>query len=109
MIHNNGFWPYRVEPGDVLLDDAGNFRTVLKATQDDESGFTTHVHLTIMRCSWTRRPYTVKTYCDLQRAGFQPTGKRVKIDGLLKRVQCDAMKDHLERELFSWDVVGVVR
>lgn len=104
-INNRGLWPYTVQVGDVLVDAKGTMRIVRYATQG-ESGYTTTVDLAILRCSWTRRPYTVLNYVDLKHRGFRPTGVRVnlavrEIDRMLAK-DCE---DFNSRSLYSWDVI----
>ena len=70
--NNNGYWPYTVKPGDVLIDSNGSIRKVLHAVQG-KSGYTISVMFLIKRKSWTTRPVTTYTYTDLKRMGFRPT------------------------------------
>lgn len=69
--NNNGYWPYTVWPGDVLVDAKGVVRKVLHSVQG-KSGYTTTVMFLIKRKSWTTRPVTTYIYTDLKRLGFRP-------------------------------------
>lgn len=70
-VNNNGYWPYTVKPGDVLIDSNGSIRKVLHAVQG-KSGYTTTAMFLIKRKSWTTRPVTTYFYTDLKRLGFRP-------------------------------------
>lgn len=106
-IDNKGHWPYTVSPGDVLEGKSGALRVVRKVT-NGASGFTTYVTFAIMRCSWTRRPYTVMNYIDLKAHGFRPTGIRVKLTTKMDKELTKDILDKNRRKLYCWDVVGVM-
>lgn len=106
-INNRGLWPFRVEVGDVIRSGSGDER-VVRAVSHGVSGLTTHVSLAIRRCSWTRRPFTVLNYCDLHRRGFLPTGEKDAMSDCVSITLAEELSRRVDdRELFSWDVVGV--
>ncbi len=112
MIHNNGLWPYRVEIGDILEDANGNLRTVCGVKQDAKTGYTTNIDLPILRCSWTRRPYTTINYVDAKMRGLRPTGaKRERLTALMVSVGLQAANavDMDPKRLRCWDTVGVLK
>jgi len=113
MIDNNGFWPYRVEVGDVVEDANGTQRTVISVTQG-KGGYSIYVGLPILRKSWTNRPYTTITYVDMQARGFKPVAKASRIPALMVRMIIEANQAAVhrldrKRHLFAQDTVGVLR
>lgn len=109
-VLNNGYWPHDCEIGDILRDARGNLRTVIYLTRG-KNGLPTSVSFPILRCSWTRRPYTTLNYTDLKARGFRPTGARVKrIPVLMACVAIQASKSTSdERSVYCWDTVGVIK
>lgn len=87
-INNNGTWPYRVLVGDILRDCNGTERIVRKCSEG-ESGLTTYVYFSILRCSWTHRCYTCMSYTDLKMRGFRPVGKKKLKSKLDKQIAHD--------------------
>lgn len=107
-INNAGLWPYKVRVGDVLKDKNGNYR-IVRGVRNGKSGLPAFIDLSIMRCSWTGRPYTVKSYIDCKHAGLRPVEVRVRLDKEIDR----ALAKDLERgakypKLTCCDVVGVI-
>ena len=63
----------------------------------------------IRHCSWTHRPYTVYTLCDLRYMGYTSTHVVVKLDKLPQsRRIAAAIKDHRNRSLSCCDVRGCI-
>jgi hypothetical protein len=107
MINNNGYWPYVVKKGDILRDSKGNLRVVRKVSYG-LNGLPIYVSFTIKRCSWTRRPATTLIYTDLRIRGFVPTGSSVKRWTVLDQKLDKAIQDLECRNIYCWDVVGVM-
>lgn len=68
-----------------------------------------HITLSIQRCSWTRRPYTVRNRCDLYLCQMRMVRKgygaeRGPLEGLLQK----DIENHNLRLLECCDVVGVL-
>lgn len=104
-VHNKGLWPYKVVPGDVI-SNGKTMRVVRHASQDPDSGYTTHVSMAIRKCSWTGRSTTTINYVDLKQRGFKPIGVKVSLDA-----QIDILLKHdatgMSRLLSCCDVKGL--
>lgn len=61
-------WMSRVRVGSVIRERSGVLRIVRKLSRFD-NGDLRNVYLTIRRCSWTGRCYTVCGYTDLRLRG----------------------------------------
>ena len=68
-------WPYRVEPGDWVVE-GNHLRKVLEVGYDKD-GYTKWVALPILRLSWTKRPYTHMNCYDLARRNIRPLGEKL--------------------------------
>lgn len=84
-ISNRGYWPYTVQPGDVI-SNGKDIRVVRSASQDPNSGYTTRVNLAIRKCSWTGRSTTCINYIDLRMRGYKPIGIRAETDTQIDRL-----------------------
>ncbi|AAX84887.1 hypothetical protein [Xanthomonas phage Xp15] len=96
-----------LEPGDLILVN-GSLRIVRDATHKSSGNFG-WITLSIMRCSWTRKPYTVKTWSDLYRVNLQVVAKGFGLGGskLDELIQQDIMnKQSGKTVLECCDVIG---
>ena len=64
----------------------------------------------IMRCSWTKRPYTIKNVPDIRAAGIELVARSVKLKhGLSAILDKDVKKQGTEKcDLTACDVVGIL-
>ncbi len=65
-------WIKKIQKGDVLRSRSGMFRIVRRVSHCGASIPKTWVHMSIQRCSWTGRPYTIYNGNDLRQMGFAP-------------------------------------
>lgn len=112
-------WIDELQVGDVLRNDGG-FRVVREVTrfghgsrrgvrQFDRLGQVNCITLSILRCSWTKRPYTVMNRYDIVYQGYRPAGFRVRLDKPIDAQIARALQDRTEYTMTCCDVVGVVR
>jgi hypothetical protein len=100
-------WMSRVVVGSTIAPAYGDWRVVRKVCRDRQGAFHS-VYVAIHRCSWTRRPYTILTVCDLLYRGFRlieckPFPMKRWIDKELVR----NMDDHRLETLHCCDVIGL--
>lgn len=103
-------WRDALRPGDILRTPSGDLR-VVRTVSKKASGFLWGCTFVIRRRSWTNRPYTVVTRCDLQQRGFKPTGHRYTfkagtIDAEIYR-EIKLRKMQSERRIFADQVRGI--
>lgn len=102
-------WIKTINRGDVLESKSGKLRIVRRVSHGGPSLPKTHVWLTIQKCSWTHRPYTMYNGNDLRQMGFNPTGVRVKLRGRFDREmdrQFDA-QDSRDCTISCCEVTGI--
>jgi len=98
-------WMRNIREGDVLVSRTG-FRRIVRRAVHFRSGDLYMVWMTIQRCSWTGRCYTVKTYNDLIFEGFTPAGYALTLTkDLDKRIADEFHK--LDKGLTCCDVEGI--
>lgn len=90
-------WRDALRVGDVIAEGSGLPRVVRAATYNRD-GFLRSVSLTIRRCSWTGRCYTVLNRNDLKWRRFVLVGGPVALDSTMDRMIVDEMR-HPTREL----------
>lgn len=84
--------------GDVLRSPSGKLRTIREVGSAS-------VALSILRCSWTRRPYTVYVASDL--IDWSRTGQRRRLRSPLDRALALELADRARRKLTCCDVEGI--
>lgn len=99
-------WPDSLAVGSVIKSKKGRtFRAVRKVTYKHD-GRIWGVHLSIRRCSWTKRCYTIYTRNDLIQF-FRPTSMKVKIGSRIDSKILKNMSDPHVRTLDCCDVKGI--
>lgn len=94
-----------LEVGDLIRL---NSKTRVVRAVGYKRGRVSHIVMSIMRCSWTRRPYTVRCRSDLYKVDLQLVKKgygisRTELEDLLQQ----EINDRNLRMLTCCDVVGV--
>jgi hypothetical protein len=82
-------------------------REVAMSKGKGREGFLCAVTFSILRCSWTHRPYTVVCRSDLKCRGFTPAGVRVTSMTLMDKRLNAAIIDLDNRRLSCCDVRGM--
>jgi hypothetical protein len=103
---NDPAWFEHLRAGDVLRSRGGTLRVVRTVTRKKD-GRLWGVSFVIMRCSWTKRPYTIYTFTDLKVFRFTYVGARVRLDSELDRKILRAIRNNGERSLSCCAVRGV--
>jgi hypothetical protein len=80
-------WMARVQVGSVVREASGRMRMVRSVTRHAD-GRLCAIALTILRCSWTRRCYTVVMANDMRQRGFR-----------LVRVKPRALRSELDKKI----------
>jgi hypothetical protein len=88
-----------IEVGQVLRAPNGRLRIVRAVHRSAPKktgtvGRATIVMLSILRCSWTRRCYTVYSVAELAGSGYSITQARAKLKGPLNEKINDAIENH---------------
>lgn len=100
-------WRDKIQAGDIVLFK-GTERIVRKACYG-KNGLLTYVYFTILRCSWTRRPYTLYQRSELKN-NASPTDKKYKFKaGSIDIELWRDIADHRRQKLHCCDVVGLIR
>lgn len=92
-------WLDTVKVGDVLMFPSGGYRVVRavhhhKQPRPDGVNWRFPIlSFAIRRCSWTGRPYTVYTACDLQTMGVEHTGANVELESIEDHALADSIND----------------
>lgn len=76
-------WRDKVKVGDVIETRAGTLRVIRQVNR--RRGRVQSITLSIRRCSWTTRPYTIYNRHDMKWNGFRPVRKRVRLKTLLDK------------------------
>ena len=105
-------WRDDIKAGSVLYErgDPNRPRIVRKVSMDKRKGrdgLIACVTFSILRCSWTHRPYTVISRSDLNWRGFTPVGVRVTNMTLMDKRLNAAILDLDNRRLSCCDVRGI--
>ena len=79
-------WITKLQKGDVIRSKTGLLRIVRSVTHYGFSINKTYVILSIKRCSWTGRAYTVYTGNDLKQMGYRPVKARFALQSRVDRL-----------------------
>ena len=112
-------WIDQLQVGDVIRN-RGGFRVVRKVSRlkdpsrggmrkyNERAGQVNCVTLSILRCSWTKRPYTIVNRYDLSYAGYTPANFRIRLDKPLD-IQLAHELESQGKTMTCCDVIGVLR
>lgn len=82
-------WIRKIKVGDILVE--GNTPRVVRYVKHGTQR--TYVALSIRRCSWTTRCYTILTTSDLKTRRFRPTSKRQRLTKKIDRQIANAINE----------------
>jgi len=100
-------WRDKIQRGDILASPSG--LRVVRRVKYTKDGFIYGIVLSILRCSWTRRPYTTVTRSDLGNRGFLPTGAKASLRATIdQQLDREIGANEKSRRLYCWDVVGII-
>lgn len=99
MIRKQADWMRRVKVGTVLTN--GKMYRVVRKVSFYKNGDLSCVYLSIKRCSWTKRCYTVYNYHDLTHMGYAPVGATLRLDKpidaeIVRNIRCEPTQATLD-------------
>jgi len=106
-------WRDRLKVGQVLREGDQGTPRVIRRIIRRRDGMLHSLYFSILRCSWTRRSYTVVTRSDLATRGFRSLGFAMRIASckLEKNLQRDIEHERgwpEDLKTHCWDVVDVL-
>lgn len=118
-LFNYPEWVDQLQVGDVLRRGK-DFRVVREVTLNnkknmrgaprvDRLGKPQMISFSILKCSWTHRPYTCYNVREVVISGWIPAGFRLKLDRLYDKLLAEDLHKLKDLNLDCCDVVGVLR